>query len=268
MSDNIRKNDADTASLTGAYALNALSPEEHAAFELELADSESLRQEATELADTAVLLGAATEPVQPPPALKASIMDRIASMPQLPPLSPPVEAVLEGTAPSPSPRVSAGERKAQARWFSRPAVVLASAAAVIGLVAGGGVLVNTIGEAQTRQVMADRLAEINAAGDAQHAVSDVSGGGTATLVWSNELLSAALIVEGIDTLPDDKVYELWYIGEDTGPRAAGTFTVDGDGKVWSVLDGDMQAGDAVAVTVEPRGGSERPTGVPVVAIQS
>jgi anti-sigma-K factor RskA len=281
-----RKRDADAASLTGAYALNALTPDERAAFEAELDDSESLRHEATELADTAVLLGAATEPVQPPPALKASIMDRIASMPQLPPLVAPVSPVeaepaepaastapaMSGPvavpAPEPAPAATAGERKAQARWFSRPVVALASAAAVIGLVAGGGVLVNTVGEAQTRQVMADRLAEINAAGDTQHAVSDVSGGGTATLVWSNELLSAALIVDGIDPLPDNKVYELWYIGEDTGPRAAGTFTVDGDGKVWSVLDGDMQAGDAVAVTVEPRGGSQHPTGVPVVAIQS
>jgi anti-sigma-K factor RskA len=116
--------------------------------------------------------------------------------------------------------------------------------------------------------MADRLAEINKAGDAQHAVSDVTGGGTATLVWSNELLAAALIVDGVDPLPGDKVYELWYIGDATGPRPAGTFTVDDDGTVWSVLDGDMQAGDAVAVTVEPRGGSKKPTGVPVVAIQS
>jgi anti-sigma-K factor RskA len=285
-----RPRDADAASLTGAYALNALTPEQRDAFELELADSESLRHEATELTDTAVLLGAATDPVQPPPALKASIMDRIASMPQLPPLSPPATETVPGAAaPSAAPVApitpvtaappleadsvapstpTAGERKAQTRWFTRPAVVLAGAAAVIGLVAGGGVLVNSVGEAEQRQVMADRLAEINAAADSQRAVSDVSGGGTATLVWSNELLLSALIVDGVDPLPGDKVYELWYIGEETGARPAGTFTIDDDGKVWSVLEGKMQAGDAVAVTVEPRGGSERPTGVPVVAIQS
>jgi anti-sigma-K factor RskA len=281
---NLRNTDA--ASLTGAYALNALTPEQREAFEVELADSESLRHEATELVDTAVLLGAATDPVQPPPALKASIMDRIASLPQLPPLSPPAtEIVTEAEPPVTSvapvtavpplePRAeatsipTAGERKAQTRWFTRPAVVLAGAAAVIGLVAGGGVLVNSVGEAEQRQVMADRLAEINAAADSQRAVSDVSGGGTATLVWSNELLLSALIVDGVDPLPGDKVYELWYIGEETGARPAGTFTIDDDGKVWSVLEGKMQAGDAVAVTVEPRGGSERPTGVPVVAIQS
>lgn len=282
--------DTDAASLTGAYALNALTPEQREVFEAELADSESLRHEATELADTAVLLGAATDPVQPPPALKASIMGLIATMPQLPPLSPPAtESTPQADAPSAVPAApiapvtavpplearseaepvpTAGERKAQTRWFTRPAVVLAGAAAVIGLVAGGGVLVNTVGEAQQRQVMADRLAEINGAADTQRAVSDVSGGGTATLVWSNELLLSALIVDGVDPLPDDKVYELWYIGEETGARPAGTFTIDGDGKVWSVLEGSMQAGDAVAVTVEPRGGSERPTGVPVVAIQS
>jgi anti-sigma-K factor RskA len=290
MSDK-RPRETDAASLTGAYALDALTPEERDAFEAEFSDSESLRHETTELLDTAVLLGLATDPVQPSPALKASIMDRIASMPQLPPLaapatpatvsapeadapspagpSAPVTAVpaLEATS-TPTAEPTAGERKAQTRWFTRPAVVLAGAAAVIGLVAGGGVLVNTVGEAQNRQVMADRLAEINAADDTQRAVSDVSGGGTATLVWSNELLLSALIVDGVDPLPGDKVYELWYIGEETGARPAGTFTIDDDGKVWSVLEGEMQAGDAVAVTVEPRGGSERPTGVPVVAIQS
>jgi anti-sigma-K factor RskA len=266
--------------MTGAYALNALTPDERDAFEAELAESEFLRHEATELADTAVLLGAATDPVQPPPSLKASIMDRIASMPQLPPLpssaaesapdeaEPEVAQLVAVDQPAVEETPTAGERKAQARWFSRPVMVLAGAAAVIGLVAGGGAIVNTVNDAQTRQVMADRLAEINKAGDTQQAVSDVTGGGTATLVWSNELLAAALIVDGVDPLPGDKVYELWYIGEDTGPRPAGTFTVDDDGTVWSVLDGDMQAGDAVAVTVEPRGGSKKPTGVPVVAIQS
>jgi anti-sigma-K factor RskA len=280
VTDNTRKHDADAASMTGAYALNALTPDERDAFEVELAESEFLRHEATELADTAVLLGAATDPVRPPASLKASIMDRIASMPQLPPLpAPAAEATTDDAEPEVARLVAveqpvadatptAGERKAQARWFSRPVMVLAGAAAVIGLVAGGGAIVNTVNEAQTRQVMADRLAEINQAGDTQHAVSDVTGGGTATLVWSNELLAAALIVDGVDPLPGDKVYELWYIGDATGPRPAGTFTVDDDGTVWSVLDGDMQAGDAVAVTVEPRGGSKKPTGVPVVAIQS
>jgi len=278
------RHDAD--SLTGAYALNALSAEERAAVEAKLGESESLRHEVTELADTAVLLGRAVAPVTPPPALKASIMDQIASMPQLPPLETPApesdatatvteiaprQSASSSSEPPTSPPVSAftpAERKAQSRWFTKPAIAVASVAAVLGLVIGGGVLVNTLGESQQSNQAADQLAAINAASDHQQAVAEIEGGGTATLLWSGELASAAMIVDGLAALPDDKVYELWFIGEETGPRPAGTFTVDADGTSWRVLDGEMHAGDAVGVTVEPRGGSEAPTTDPIVAITS
>jgi len=283
----------DPTSLTGAYALNALSAEERAAVEAGLTESESLRHEVTELADTAVLLGRAVAPVTPPPALKANIMDMIASTPQLPPLqddttgetdatasvtpiAPPRPASPSAAAPTP-PSASTtapgstptpAERKAQARWFTKPAIALASVAAVLGLIIGGGVLVNTMGESQQNNQAADQLAAINAASDSQRAVSEIEGGGTATLVWSGELASAAMIVDGLPALPDDKVYELWFIGEETGARPAGTFTVSDDGRTLRVLDGEMHAGDAVGVTVEPRGGSETPTTEPIVAITS
>ena len=269
----------DPTSLTGAYALNALSAEERAAVEAELTESESLRHEVTELADTAVLLGRAVAPVTPPPALKANIMDMIASTPQLPPLQDDTTGETDATAsvieiapPRPaSPSAAAptpAERKAQARWFTKPAIALASVAAVLGLIIGGGVLVNTMGESQQNNQAADQLAAINAASDSQRAVSEIEGGGTATLVWSGELASAAMIVDGLPALPDDKVYELWFIGEETGARPAGTFTVSDDGRTLRVLDGEMHAGDAVGVTVEPRGGSETPTTEPIVAITS
>ena len=269
----------DPTSLTGAYALNALSAEERAAVEAGLTESESLRHEVTELADTAVLLGRAVAPVTPPPALKANIMDMIASTPQLPPLQDDTTGETDATAsvtpiapPRPaSPSAAAptpAERKAQARWFTKPAIALASVAAVLGLIIGGGVLVNTMGESQQNNQAADQLAAINAASDSQRAVSEIEGGGTATLVWSGELASAAMIVDGLPALPDDKVYELWFIGEETGARPAGTFTVSDDGRTLRVLDGEMHAGDAVGVTVEPRGGSETPTTEPIVAITS
>jgi anti-sigma-K factor RskA len=290
----------DSGALSGAYALNALTPEERSAFEETLVSSDSVRHEVTELTDTAVLLGLAAAPVAPSAALKASIMDRIQSLPQLPALDSderdaklrepktrdaavtegagaapvPSEPVTVASAPiaAPSPAAAAGaqtpaERTAQARWFSKPVVALASAAAVIGLIAGGGVIVNTLNESNSRQVMADRLAQINAAPDTQKAAAEVAGGGTATLVWSNELLASAIVVDGLKPLPADKVYELWYIGE-SGPRPAGTFTVGDDGATWRVLDGDMQAGDVVGVTVEPSGGSPEPTTDPIVALQS
>jgi anti-sigma-K factor RskA len=282
-----KRPDADLATLTGAYALNALTPEQRAAFEAELDSSESLRHEVTELADTAVVLGRAVAPIEPPAALKANIMALIGSMPQLPPLETQAPSRADAgasvtdiasrqkaaasapasTQSSPVEAPTASERKAQSRWFTKPAIVLAGVAAAVGLIAGGGVLVNTIGDANTQQVQADALAAITSADDSQQLAADVAGGGTAKLVWSNSLGTSAVMVDGLAALDADKVYELWYIGGD-GPRAAGTFTVGDSGSTWRVLDGEMRAGDLVGVTVEPAGGSEQPTTDPIVAIQS
>lgn len=274
MTDDKRTPDDDIATLSGAYALDALSADERDAFEARLGESESLRHEVTELADTAVLLGRAIAPVEPPPALKASIMNLIASTPQLP-AAPRLVAVepqtaVESPAAVTDPVVAStpAQRKAQSRWFTKPVMAVVAAAAAIAIVVGGGVLVNTVGESQQQAQAAAQLASINGASDMQQAVSDVAGGGTATLVWSNELQSSALIVDGLAALPENKVYELWYIDTASVPRPAGTFGVDADGTTWRVLDGEMRAGDTVGITVEPAGGSKTPSTSPIVAITS
>jgi anti-sigma-K factor RskA len=292
VTDRTPQSDAELAQLSGAYALGALGPEEAAEFESYMAKSPELRWEVNELTDTAVELGLATSPVEPSAALKASIMDEISRTPQLPALpalsivghdaerdidAEPIDAPTEAPAPSAAQGadlradlradLGAGERKAQVRWFASPLTAIVAVAAVVGLVVGGGILSNVVSDGREQSVQADRLAAINSADDRQQAVAEVTGGGTATLVWSDTLLASAVMVDGMAPLPDSKVYELWYIGE-TGPRPAGTFTVDEAGTSWRVLDGDMQAGDAVGVTIEPRGGSEQPTTDPVVAITS
>ena len=288
MTDRNSHTDPELSQLSGAYALHALSADEAAEFEQTLERNPELRWEVTELVDTAVELGLATAPVEPPASLKASIMEQIARTPQLPsqvertdaaaPVAPPATQALSATqSPSAIQGLSAAEglateegpaaRKAQSRWFASPLTALVAIAAVTGLVVGGGILSNVVSESREQSVQANRLAAINAADDMQQAVADVAGGGTATLVWSNELLASAVIVDGLAPLPESKVYELWYIGE-SGARPAGTFSVDENGTSWRVLDGDMQAGDTVGVTIEPREGSGVPTTDPIVAIVS
>ncbi len=220
----------DPSIQSGSYALNALDADEKAAFEKHLATSRDTRYEVTELTDTAVLLGMAVAEEAPPASLKASIMAQLDATPQVAPITP-----------------GPAERRARARWSTRPVV----AAAVVQ------------GEQQRHQ--ADMLAAINAAPDAQRRSVEMPGG-SATLVWSGELAASALIMDGLEPLPAHQVYELWYIGE-TGARPAGTFSAS-DGRTWRVLDGEMGAGDVVGVTVEPRGGSETPTTDPIVVIES
>lgn len=295
----------DTADLAAAYALNALSPEERTAFETRLGESEETRNEVTELTATASLLGLAVEPVVPSADLRSSIMGLIASTAQLPRVdaaSPPDAASTpEATSPQPIPaqstpaqaaspravralppveafeefadqrptRASAtpAERRARGRWLSRPLTVLAAAAAAVVLLIGGGVVSNSIGEAQFQQAQAGRLAAINAADDVQRLAADVATGGTATLIWSDELGQSAVVLDGVDALPSDSVYQLWYIN-DAGITAAGTLSIAASGTTWRVLDGDLSRGDTIGITIEPRGGSEQPTTEPIAAIQS
>lgn len=244
--------ETDPTNQSGAYVLNALTADEAAAFEAHVAQSDATRYEVTELRDTAVLLGLAVNPVAPPASLKTSIMSQLDATPQLAPV--PTLASFTGAA----------EQKARARWMSRPLTALASAAAVIALLVGGGLVTTAITQTTERQAQADQLAAINAASDVQRTVAELDGG-SATLIWSAQLASSVLVVDGLEPLPIDRVYELWYI-DDAGPRSAGTFTMPASGEAWRVLEGELRAGDVVGVTVEPRGGSEAPTTDPVLVI--
>jgi anti-sigma-K factor RskA len=67
-------------------------------------------------------------------------------------------------------------------------------------------------------------------------------------------------------LPPSESYELWLMGP-AGNRPAGMINVSGGGKMADpmVVSG-LSAGDSVGLTVEPAGGSPRPTTPPVVVI--
>ncbi|MET1017202.1 MAG: anti-sigma factor [Leifsonia flava] len=304
MSEKDQRPVGDEHALSGSYALDAVDAEERARYERALLDSEQLREEAAGFADTAALLGSNVTPVTPPPALKASIMAQLSGLPQLPadtaggahaadaevdalPSTAPAPAPDAATpvaAPSPAavpsapgaplgapaspsapavPPVGRAEAAAQRRWFSRPGAFIGAAAAAVVLIAAVVVGVNWPGP---NGWGAQRdLASISAASDAQQATGEVAGGGTVTLTWSEELGRSAVMVDGMPALDSDQTYELWYIDSETAVPA-GTFTVGDDGTTWRVLEGDMTAGAAVGVTVEPAGGSPQPTTQPVVVV--
>jgi len=262
--------------LSGAYALNAVTDDERAAVERAMLDSETFRTEITELSDTAVVLGSAISDEQPPASLKASLMAMLDETPQLPaPTETAGDRERSETAPTTDASSTAfaatagpAERKASARWFARPVALVGMAAAAVLVVVGGVTVANVVQQPTTSySADAEQFAAINAAEDAQRISADVSGGGNATLVWSEQLASSAMIVDGLEQLPEESVYELWYIDGD-GARPAGLFDVEDDGGTWRVLDGDMRPGDTIGITVEPEGGSDAPTTDPIVAIAS
>ena len=234
-----------------------------------------------------------TPQLQPLPASRATslaAMDAAATDPGATPAGSPAATATPGTegaastgapttgAPRPVPDVHSGDasstprpatasERAQTRWFKRPAQFILSIAAAVALFVGGISLGQSLNSNQFESQQAASLAQINAANDSQRAATTTVDGQEVTLVWSNTLGISALLVDNLPVLPGDQDYQLWYMNNG-GATSAGTFDSSGDGTVWRVLDGTMHTGDQVGVTVEPTGGSDQPTGDPIVALQS
>ncbi|MFE4467377.1 anti-sigma factor domain-containing protein [Leifsonia sp. NPDC056824] len=233
-------------------------------------------QEARDFEDIAAQLGLAAEPVEPPAAMKAALFARLAETPQL----AADEATAAGvetarpivpasTAPEPRPTAQTpAEARAARRWFQRPGAILASAAAAVVLfIAGAFVGVSLGGNDTYQQQQSSALAALNAAPDTQRSTAPITGGGTATLVWSARLGQSAIVATDLPQLAGGKTYELWYI-RDGAATAAGTMDSAGHVATWRVLTGTMTPGDTIGMTVEPSGGSKQPTTKPIVAINS
>lgn len=262
--------DDDPDLLAAGYALGSLTPEETAAYEAFLARSPSARAEAEEFQRVAAALTLDAPPVNPPAQLKARILAQVASTPQRPadsdtPLQPDELAGAEDEDPA---ALGPAALRARTRWTRRSTIAMAAAAAALVLFVGGAIVGGVLGGGTSvQQAQAPTLAQIVSSPDSQRASVPITGGGTATLVWSGELGKSALFVDGLAAPPADKTYELWYMRGDSA-QSAGILQVGRDGTSWQVLNGTMQGGDTVGVTVEPKGGSTTPSGTPIIVIQS
>ena len=85
---------------------------------------------------------------------------------------------------------------------------------------------------------------------------------TGTVALSPAQGTAMLEVNGLPPTPDDKEYEVWWIGEKQGPLRAGIFEPLSHGATIVALDlppvGEVVL--ASAITLEPRGGVDKPSG--------
>ncbi|MFS0895333.1 anti-sigma factor domain-containing protein [Microbacterium sp. 179-I 3D3 NHS] len=225
-------NEQEFAELAAGAALDALSPDDERRFRDALDRHAEWRAIAEADAETAVALSAAAAPAAPPAGIRAALLAQIAETPQ------------EGVA-APAPN---------RRWTR----VVFALAACLALLVGVGIAAVAINGQLNRPASVIALEEIQASSDAEQATVELPDGGSATAHWSASTGTAVLVTDGIPAPADGKTYELWFVrGESAIP--AGVFDVD-DGRATAALDGDMQAGDVIAVTVEQAGGS--PTGTP------
>jgi anti-sigma-K factor RskA len=259
---------ADLHHLCGAYAVDALDDAERVAFEQHLAGCADCRAEVAELSAAAHSLGALTE-TTPPPSLRASVLSGISQVRPLPPLredavAPVADGVpaIAGGHESPEPDAGAPDGVVvPLRRRSRVSTWLAAAAAAAVIAVGGAVWSPWSDDAGTLSPV-DQVA---AAADAMR-VTSTKGQLNAEVAYSRQLGRAAITVQGLPPAPDGKTYQLWFVGADEIARSAGLLTPGEDGRGSMVLDGHPNSAAAVGLTLEPEGGSTRPTTDPLVVL--
>lgn len=263
-------NEKDFAELAAGAALHALSAEDERRYREALVAHPEWHVIVEADDATTALLADAAAPTAPPAHIRSALLAQIAATPQdsgdddvLAPEAPaePTQApeptrASELTAP-------AEDEKPRPRRWARTVFALAACLAVLVGIGVGAVALN---QQLNRPESVVALQEIEAAGDAEQATVSLEGGGTATAHWSGSVGKAVLVADGIPTPADGETYELWFVRGDA-PVSAGVFDVE-DGDATALLAGDMQAGDAIAVTVEQAGGSPtgQPTSDPVIVI--
>ncbi|MFF1697860.1 anti-sigma factor domain-containing protein [Streptomyces sp. NPDC058257] len=240
---------ADLHTMTGAYVLHALADEERTEFERHLEVCEACTQEVRELAATAGRLARAVS-VAPPAHMKAEVLRRAATVRQLPPHTP-------------APGKSAGG-SARGRRLSRFALAacLAAAAGFGGIAVWQYQRADEAGtRAQDAQQRSEKLARVLAAPDAKASTGRLSDGATGTVVVAKSLNQAAFVAAKMPEPPSGKVYQLWF-NDDGTMRSAGLMDPARSTEA-VLLAGPVDKASGIGITVEPAGGSDKPTSDPL-----
>ncbi len=218
----------------GAYLLGALTDLERQAFERHLAACGECRDEIERLRPAADLLPRSVEQVEPPPSLKASLMEIVES------------EARAGPEPETKPR-----RAPFWERFAPRMPVFVAAALVLGLVVGIGI--GSLGGDGSRTVAAtvDEARLPQASGTLQ--IEDGGGDG------------AILRVQGMPALDGERVYQAW-VQRDGRIVPQPTFEVGEDGGGAVAVPDDLSDAEAVLVTREARGGARAPTEKPILSV--
>jgi anti-sigma-K factor RskA len=228
--------------LKHAYVLGALPEEERSEFERYLLANPDLQAEVEELSAVAGLLALSPQEQEPAPELRRRIMDTV--------------------------EAEAGHPRADRRsWLAglreamglRDLALAAAAMLVIGLFSWSMLLQGEVRDLQGRvqglqsQPQDPQMIALGGTGTKQ--------GVRAELV-TLEGDRAVLMAENMPPVPEGKTYQIWVIRGDT-PQPSGLFEPKGD-SIAAVVETPVEGADAVAVTVEPEGGSKEPTTEPML----
>lgn len=245
------------------YALGALSDEERAQVDAYAAADPAARARLAEAVRSATVLPLSAVPVEPRPAVKAALMDRVNA------------DARRRAAPVAAPRRS---RFDLSRLFSPPffkvAMPIIAAVSFLAAAAAGLWAASLNAEvARLRQATAALQQQLSAQREvlaqiASPQIQTMSITGTelqplahGQLLADPRTNTAILIVSDLKMLPADRVYQFWLIRNDA-PISGGIFSVDEQGRAVLPIGVAESVGsfDAMGVSIEPSGGSPQPTG--------
>lgn len=226
----------------GAYLLEALLPEEVAAFEAHLHTCSECRSEVELLRVAVDALPNAAVQLAPPPDLKHRIMAVVSSEAEL------LQAA-GARADEPARRPARERRRGWAGWLpagwsGRPGLALAAILAILALGGGGALLGKSALGGKEPQVTAFL--------------------GKAKLI-QRESGHSTLVATGLRPPGAGRVYQVWLKrpGRDPKPTNA-LFSARRDGSASVDVPGALKGVETVLVTNEPEGGSPKPTTPPVI----
>ncbi|WP_242910543.1 anti-sigma factor [Actinomadura terrae] len=233
----------DPHHLAAAHALDALPDAERRRFERHLSGCSSCAQEVAGLREATARLALAASR-QPPPALRDRVLAEIGRTRQSPP------RLARRLPPAPRRGLS---------W-------LAAAACLVLALACGITAVHLHGTAERAREADRRIAAVMTAPDARTSTARTRDGATVTVVSSRSLDQAVITTSRLRRLPPARTYQLWFLAASAAPRSGGVLRPPADGPSQPIIASGLGTAQQVGMTVEPAGGSARPSTAPFLTL--
>ncbi|WP_205324650.1 anti-sigma factor domain-containing protein [Glycomyces sp. YM15] len=242
----------DVHTLIGPWVLDAVDDDERRLVDEHLAACVSCAQEAAELREAVWRLSDVTL-AEPPAALRERVLAEVRRTRQEAPAA---------TEPDAAPRPARRRPRLRLPRLHFPRLRLAVGAAALAAVAAfAGIFAAWTVMRPEEPLESERMIAVLEAPDAEVAYQEADGGGRVTVVASESLDDAVVVVSGLAAVDDDRSYQVWLVDEG-GQESAGVMDA-GDSSATMLIEG-LGDTDLIGVTEEPAGGSTTPT-LPMVA---